>query len=300
MKIYDCFAFFNELDLLELRLEELSPVVDYFVVVEATRTFQKKPKPLYFTENKSRFKKFEDKIIHVVVDKYPTFWTKFRPVTTWHYDNHQKEGILQGIKDAGPEDLIIVSDLDEIPLAEKVLEYKNQKGIRVFEAYQSYYYLNYVCTHIYDYGGKAVAQRNRDGYGRWRGTVMLEKKLIKTIKETRGYMDEESSRIQVVQDGGWHFSYMGGIQKILEKIDAWTHIEFNNPEFNSKEKVIQNVLEGNDLFKQGSKYEIRPIDGELPFPSALKRHPEKWAHMLKTKAELEKELRALLEPTKAL
>lgn len=297
MKIYDCFAFFNEMDLLELRLRELWDTVDHFVLVEATRTFQKQPKPLFFQENRARFKEFESKIIHIVVDKYPTFWTKFRPVTTWHYDNHQKEGILQGLKGAAPDDLIIVSDLDEIPLPEKIRECANRPGIRVFEQFQSYYFLNYVCTRIHDYGGKAVAQRNRDGFGRWRGSVMLEKKLISTIKDTRNFRDEEGPHIQVIRDGGWHFSYMGGIEKIIYKIQSWTHAEYNKPEFGSKEAVIKNVLEGRDLFGEDMRYELFDIDTpSLPFPTEIKKNRARWAPMLRTPTQLRDELSRLVDP----
>ena len=295
MKVYDTFAFFNEMDLLEMRLREMWDVVDYFVIVEATRTFQKKEKPLYFQQNRARFKEFESKIIYVVVDKYPSFWTKFRRVTTWHYDNHQKEGILKGLKDAGPDDLIIVSDLDEIPLPEKVLEYKNKPGIRVFEQYQSYYYLNYVCTRINDYGGKAVAQRNRDGFGRWRGTVMLEKKLIKTIKDTRNFRDQEGPHITAIPDGGWHFSYMGGIEKIIYKIQSWTHAEYNTDQYRSKETVVQNVMDGRDLFNEGMKFELFDLDKSgLPFPKEVLRNRVRWADMIRTKDQLRTELQALV------
>jgi beta-1,4-mannosyl-glycoprotein beta-1,4-N-acetylglucosaminyltransferase len=294
-KIYDCFAFFNEMDLLELRLRDLWDVVDHFVIVEATRTFQKKEKPLYFAQNRERYKEFESKIIHVVVDKYPTFWTKFRPVTTWHYDNHQKEGILQGLKNAGPEDLVIVSDLDELPLPEKILEFRDKKGIRVFEQYQSYYFLNYVCTRIHDYGGKAVAQRNRDGYGRWRGSVMLEKKLIKTIKDTRNFRDEEGPHIEVIRDGGWHFSYMGGIEKILYKIDSWAHVEYKK--YGSRENVIESILQGRDLFEEGSRYELKDIrTSGLPFPKEIVEHPARWAAMIRTPEQLREELALVKNP----
>ena len=69
MKVYDCFTFFNEIDLLEIRLNELNDVVDYFVIVEGTQTFQNKPKPSYYLENKKRFKDFESKIIRVEIPK---------------------------------------------------------------------------------------------------------------------------------------------------------------------------------------------------------------------------------------
>lgn len=69
--IYDCFTFFNELELLELRLHELADVVDKFVLVEATKTHSNKSKPLYYWENRSRFGEFHDKIIHIIVDDLP-------------------------------------------------------------------------------------------------------------------------------------------------------------------------------------------------------------------------------------
>jgi beta-1,4-mannosyl-glycoprotein beta-1,4-N-acetylglucosaminyltransferase len=293
-KIYDCFAFFNELDVLELRLRELWDVVDHFVVVEATRSFQKKEKPLFFEQNKERFREFESKIIHVVVDRFPTFWTKFRPVTTWHYEIHQREAILKGLVDASPDDLVIVSDLDEIPLPEKVREYSSLSGIRVFEQFQSYYFLNYVCTHIYDYEGRAVAQRNRDGYGRWRGSVMLEKKLIKNIEETRRHRDHEGPHITVIPDGGWHFSFMGGIEKVMYKIDSWAHVEYNNERYNTRERVIQSILDGRDIFQGSSRYELKDLETSgLPFPAEIRRNPNRWAHMLRTPEQLRSELASL-------
>ena len=112
--------FFNELELLEIRLNELDPVVDQFVLIEATRTHQKKPKSLIYNENKSRFRKFENKINHIILDKYPTVFTKLRPVKNWHYEKHQREMLKLGLKDLQDNDGVIVSDLDEIPSAEAI------------------------------------------------------------------------------------------------------------------------------------------------------------------------------------
>ena len=85
--IYDCFTFFNEFDLLEIRLNELDSVVDKFVLVEATKTFSGKDKPLYFNENKNKFNKFLNKIIHVIVDEYPNL------NGDWVIENHQRNEI---------------------------------------------------------------------------------------------------------------------------------------------------------------------------------------------------------------
>lgn len=296
MKVFDGFAFFNELDLLELRLRELWDVVDHFVVVEATRTFQKTPKPLYFEKNKAQFKKYESKIIHVVVDQYPTFWTKFRPVTTWHYDNHQKEQILQGLKSANPEDQIIVSDLDEIPFPETVQAWKNKPGIKVIEHFQSYYYLNYVCTHINDYGGKALAQQNRGGFGRWRGSVMLPKSMITTIKDTRNFRDEERPDLTVVPEGGWHFSNMGGVEAVFYKMKSWAHKEYAGQDFTDIKIIARNMLEGKDSIGDGAKYELMSLlDQRLKFPKTLVQDQERWASMLMTKERLENELAPYLQ-----
>ena len=111
-KVYDCFTFFNELDLLELRLTELSDIVDRFVLVESTLTHMGQPKPLYYAENKERFAAFRDRIIHIVVDDMPDAAAEKDP---WVREIGQRDAIARGLTEARPRDRIIVSDLDEIP-----------------------------------------------------------------------------------------------------------------------------------------------------------------------------------------
>jgi hypothetical protein len=108
MKIYDCSLFRNELDLLELRLNELYNHVDHFVVVESTHTFQGDPKELVLKNNWERFAKWHDKIIHVVVDDMPN------DGNAWSNDFHQRNAIARGLVDADDEDLVIICDGDEI------------------------------------------------------------------------------------------------------------------------------------------------------------------------------------------
>lgn len=280
--IYDCFAFFNELDILDLRLRELYDAVDKFVLVEATRTFQKQPKPLYYAENKERYKEFNDKIIHVVVDRYPNFFSKWRVPKPWDYDNHQKEFILDGLKEADDDDLIIVSDVDEIPLADKVREYKDQPGIRVFEQYLSFYYMNNVCTYFNGESEKSHSIKNKNGYGFWRGSIMLEKKLIKTIKKTRLYRDQEGSHITVIKNGGWHMSYIGDVQHIIKKVESWAHKELNIPKYKSPENVLKAIKEGYSLFDPKTKFKIEKLnETDLPFPKALVENTERFKdHLL--------------------
>src|SRR5689334_5945992 len=112
--IYDCFIFFNELELLDIRLNILNEVVDKFVLVEATQTHQYKPKPLYYSDNKERFKAFHDKIIHLIVDELPPNPTN-GPRNSWDMERFQRNCIARGLNDCKPDDVIIISDLDEIP-----------------------------------------------------------------------------------------------------------------------------------------------------------------------------------------
>ena len=113
--IYDCFMFFENLELLELRLMTLNPVVDRFVLVEMGMTHMNKPKPLHFENNKHLFEKYLSKIIHVKRDAIP--WTDERQCEV---DNRNL--MAEGYAEAGPEDYIIISDEDEIPNPDGILE----------------------------------------------------------------------------------------------------------------------------------------------------------------------------------
>ena len=115
MKVYDCFTFFNELDLLEIRLNELNDVVDYFVLVESKRSFQNKQKSCYYLDNLDRFSKFNHKIIRLEIpeDKFNNnSWDNEK--LSWNY-------IITALDNAKSEDIIMISALDEIPKKETII-----------------------------------------------------------------------------------------------------------------------------------------------------------------------------------
>ena len=134
--IYDCFTFFNELDLLEIRLNVLNDVVDRFVLVEAGQTHTGKPKRLLYEENKLRYSKFADKIIHVRIDSFPSGHD------AWWNENYQRNAIMQGLKCAKDDDIVMISDLDEIPRPELVAEYSKKAGVWSFNMISFGFYLN--------------------------------------------------------------------------------------------------------------------------------------------------------------
>jgi len=92
-RIFDCFTFLNEFDLLEIRLHELAQVVDRFVIAESPVTFTGRPKPLHFLDNRARFAAFADKIIHIVVDDQPV------TDSAWEREWHQRNALERGIAD---------------------------------------------------------------------------------------------------------------------------------------------------------------------------------------------------------
>jgi hypothetical protein len=122
MKVIDCFIFYNELDMLEFRLNDLNDLVDYFVLVECIKTHSNNDKELYFENNKTRFSKFLDKIIHIIVkDNIP------QTSNSMDRENYQRNCIDEGIKklSLNNDDIIIIADLDEIPDTKTVLNLKN-------------------------------------------------------------------------------------------------------------------------------------------------------------------------------
>ncbi len=236
--IYDCFSFFNELDLLELRLNILDSVVDRFVIAEATRTHQKKSKPLYFQENKNRFAPFLHKIDHIIVDSYPTFWNSGRPrINSWHYEKNQREHLMKGLKQCKPHDMVIVSDLDEIPNPELVKKYSQHDKDVVFEQYMFMFYFNMIST-----------SKKTNEFDLWPGTVMTKFKNISTLNEVRMKRDHKNTQAIRLPYSGWHFSYMGGVEKIITKLESYAHNEFNNEEFKSVDRIQQIISKGEDLF----------------------------------------------------
>ena len=150
--IFDCFPFFNELDTLEIRLNELDKIVDFFILSEATKTFTGKDKPLYYQENKDRYSKFNHKILHVVINSYDGMDT----ANSWSMDRGQKQkGIdyLQNNVALKPTDIVILSDCDEIPKASTIKNIIDKDWDRMsLKMSLFYYYINCKCNRSWSFG----------------------------------------------------------------------------------------------------------------------------------------------------
>jgi len=240
--IYDCFPFHNELDILEIRLHELDGVADRFVLAEAPLTHSGKPKPLHFAENRARFAKFLDRIVHVVVEDFPPADMAV-PGESWKYERHQRDALSRGLVGLSDGDVVITSDVDEVPRAEAVRAYRPEMGLVGLGQSMHTYWLNMAC---------------REAEYAW--CKMLPGAMAKSmthcqIRYTPG---------TVVKNGGWHFSFMGRVSDVVEKIESWAHQEYNIPRCKDAAKIASDMERGVDPHGRAATYRLEPLDGTYP------------------------------------
>jgi beta-1,4-mannosyl-glycoprotein beta-1,4-N-acetylglucosaminyltransferase len=231
MRIYDCFIFYKELDILEIRLNELGPIVDFFVLVEACKTHTGQPKALYYLDNKDRYAAFRDKIIHVVVDDIPATLAKGVEASYYHRDR-----IGDGLAGAEPDDLIMVSDADEIPRASalrNIIETKLYRdSIIYFELPVYHFKLNWrVDRQKSQFNTKIIEKRHFRGAQHLRfSRAVISRSLPRPIEHaawalrTLVSFGRPLKRI-VVRGTGWHFSFMFDKAGIREKVRAYGHYD---------------------------------------------------------------------------
>jgi beta-1,4-mannosyl-glycoprotein beta-1,4-N-acetylglucosaminyltransferase len=287
--IYDCFTFFNELELLELRLNELAEVVDKFVLVEATQTHTNKPKPLHYQENRAHFNRFHDKIIHVIVDDLPV------SKDPWVPENFQRNCIARGLKTCRPENFVLVSDLDEIPRA-AVVERMSREIPFHDNAFSNAVHAGLnsklVKSIFHRRGFRRRLRHNHPFIWKFRqvlyhhfmncqsvhppfsyGTRMLRFRDFSCAEEVRhtGY--------KMVENGGWHFSWMGGVQRIQQKLAAYAHQEQNLPQLADAGHIRQALNEGKLFCDRDVQHKFVPLDDS--FPRYLLEHPGKFSTWIK-------------------
>lgn len=247
--IYDCFLFFDELELLDIRLNYLNPVIDRFVIVESTKTFSLKEKPLYYLDNEDMFKDFRPKIISVVVDD-------FSNENPWENERYQRDSISRGIKSCDPNDIIILSDCDEIPRREKISEFNSTKILMGFMQKMYYYYLNGLTN------------------AGWCGSrIFLRKHAMMNPSFARDVPRNEPGTF--ISDGGWHFSFLATPERIKKKIESFSHQEYNKPEYTDVELIKDRVECGEDLFNRPDMM-INPVPIDETYPDYIRENIDKF------------------------
>jgi O-antigen biosynthesis protein len=259
--LIDTFTFFNELDLLEIRLETLTPHVDRFVLVEATTTFQGQPKPLYFAENKERFAKFLDRITHVVVRDLPADATPFER------EFFQRDAILRGLEGLPGDTLVLLSDVDEIPkLPLRRLPPADARPL-LFRQRFFYYALDNECTTL-TLPCTCLVRLDRLGQPSQlrREIVGLHGSMLGGGKDTGGF--------EIVEDGGWHFSFLGDAQNAVTKIESFAHDELNLEHFKDVGSIEAAMRESRDLFGRELRFAPAPLAG---LPDYVREHAAGYA-----------------------
>ncbi len=243
MKVYDCFIFNNEVELLELRLNILDPYVDKFIITEGTKTFSGIDKESVYLKNKKKFSKWKKKIIHNLVDipELPDTWAR----EIYSRNSPMSLDIFED------DDLILTSDLDEIPNPE-VIEARDEwlKDDTHF-AFQQRRYVYYINNYETD---------------RWFGTRAATYKYLKntTIDEIRENTENEDLLTgSIITNGGWHFTFCGGEEMVRTKIQSFSHTEHNTPAvMNSLKSRIEDNKD--PLLRDWYQYYKVEIDDSFP------------------------------------
>lgn len=282
MRVFDSFIFFNELELLEMRLNILNDVVDYFVLTESPFTVSGNEKPLYYQENKDRFGKFNDKIIHNVTETIPNDFSHMLEKTKFHVAYNDKDpygtrfidipirfqraiynrnASAFGIEKAGitDDDLVITSDADEIinPYVLEDLSWFNPDNHYVALCNAYYYKLNFLYQDD------------------WMGSRICTWKHLKntTIDQHR----QDHANAYRIENAGWHFSFLGSAENFKLKLASYEHTE-NNTEVNIS-NAEEKVEKGLDPLNRGMTYRAVPIDES--YPEYIQNNQEKYAEFIK-------------------
>ncbi len=264
MKIYDCSLFRNELDLLELRLQELYDHVDKFVIVEATHTFQCEPKELVLKNNWERFKQWHDKMIYVIVDDMPNTGN------AWANDFHQRNSIARGIVDADDNDLIIICDGDEILRPEIIKDMRNNpRDVYGFRTPYFNFKFNYMLID------------NQESYCVW--ITAGKKKFIGNPEDFRAKRfqlttldyEYDDGHIKMYEHAGWHFTYLGDTEWVKNKLQSFAHTELNKPEILAQVNVLEMMKKGVGFNPLDNRPFVK-VSLDKYFPKTILENKEKY------------------------
>jgi hypothetical protein len=264
-KIYDCFPFFNELDLLELRLTECYDHVDHFVIAEANISHSGNPKEYIFENNKERFASWLDKIIHIKVGDVP------RTQNPWVRENFQRDALIRGLNDVNDNDVVIVSDCDEILRPRTLDIIRNDLQHNIWRCYHPLFYfkVNHLKTRPGPYWAHPVAVVKRGGFP---GCQYL-RNMHGTPLWQLPY-DYDDGNFCSIQHAGWHFTYFGDSKQSASKLLNFAHTEDQN--LASSIDVNFNVAHKRGIHVQPNGEEFEHIKLDEYFPKTILNNLDRW------------------------
>ena len=242
-KLWDCFMIRDELDMLQMRLEELDDTAWRFILVEATVDHQGHPKPLHYAENRERFAPWKDRIVHVIADDLPD------SPNPWVREHAQRDRALPELAEADPFDSVLIADIDEIPSASALAV--EPRPVAALE--------QQVCAFAVDW----LAFAERTSVMATAGSVRLH-----GLAATR----DARASYPVIRDAGWHFCWLGGAQACMEKLDAFCHLEAR--------EIVRQGVESGDFTERGlwNAGTLKAVDVDERWPVMIRerRCPREW------------------------
>ena len=270
MKLIDCFMYFDDDLVLDIRLNTLNKYVHQFVIAEGTLDHAGNKKKLNFNINK--FTKFKDKINYIVVDDMPRNLGNIKK--NWHpahlRDQFQRNALVRGYKNFDDEDLIMISDIDEIPNPKKISEFKLKK--------------RYACFIQKNFQSK-INQLNITEEN-WLGTKICQKKYLRSpqwlrnikTKKRKFWQFYKDKAPQIIFDGGWHFSFLKDYNFIQKKIKSFAHQEFNTENLTNIDQIEKRIKSGKDIFDR--QYEYKKIELDDKFPDYIVQNKIKFKNWI--------------------
>ena len=253
--IYDCFSYWDEDLLLDLRLNILDKYIDYFVIVEGNKTWQNNNKELKFDLKK--FQNFKDRIIYIPVTDLPD------GEDPYIRENHQRNAIKKGLQNAKDDDLVIISDLDEIPNPEKIELFNPKRRYAVFKQNHYYYKFNLQSSNFPKWYGSRICVKKFLKSPQWLRNLKFKKRPFWRIDKMR--------LNNIIEDGGWHFCNLKSAESLLYK---YSNLCETNDPINFKEKIDKKfldineikkrVLKGEDIIGRDDNFNKIPLDSSFP------------------------------------
>ncbi len=242
--IYDCFLFNGEKECLDIRTEELKYLDVTHVAVQSDVTFTGNKKKVYDI--------FYFRMEEIIVNDMPN------NCDAWAREAHQRNAIMRGLKEAKDDDIVIIGDVDEITKATAVQEFIDKK-----------YDFAALKMDVFWYKFNCLAEIQT-----WVHPKIMKYSYLKDKmpNDVRG-----SGFENVIANAGWHFSYLGGENFIANKLQSFSHTEYNKPEYNNIEHIKFCIKNGIALWG-GGKFQFMKLAGR--FPEYLVKNKEKYKHLI--------------------
>ncbi len=287
MRIFDCTTYYDEELMMDIRFNTLKDQVEKFIVVESLFSHSGNKKKLNFDIN--NYSKFKDKIIYIVIENEPNNLKKGdklnqseKRMNSLKRIEQSYDSMLDGIKDAGEDDLIILSDNDEIPNLTSDQFLNSKKNIIIFKQLLFYYKFNLNYENLTWFGSKACRKKKLKSmtwlrnlknkpYSWWRLDVLFS-----------NYKERD---LEIINDGGWHFTNIKTPEKLYEKLKNFGHhdefdesgidLNFIKSKISNKEVFYDHFLDKKDPNKWRSNYKLKKVSSSV-LPEYLANNHQKY------------------------